>query len=306
MHVAVAIVGFRNATDVARCLAALALSSHADFEVTICENGGPAAHAALLAAIPAALTGGQPVRAVLAPGNLGFAGGVNFCLAEAPGAGAWWVLNPDTIPEPEALAACVARLERGDCEAVGCTLYRPDGSVQSHGGAWSGWLGRAVSIGIGGPLDAAVDAAWIERRQNYLNGAAMLVGRRFVEVVGPMREDYFLYCEEVEWCLRGLARGMRLGYAPGGRVLHEQGTTTGAIQPVRTRPRAPTYLGERNGLLLTRDRYPARLPVTAAATLAQIVLRSLRGRSWRLLRFGLAGWWAGLRGERGVPEWIGA
>ena len=47
MHVAVAIVGFRNAGDIVHCLAALGASTHTDFEVVICENGGAAAYQAL-------------------------------------------------------------------------------------------------------------------------------------------------------------------------------------------------------------------------------------------------------------------
>src|SRR5947208_17184567 len=101
MHVAVAIVGFRNSGDVVGCLNALSRSTHRDFEVIICENGGRDAYGTLLATIPAQLPGGQTVQAVLAPTNLGFAGGVNLCLNHAPNADAWWLLNPDTQPDAE-------------------------------------------------------------------------------------------------------------------------------------------------------------------------------------------------------------
>ena len=306
MHVAVAIVSFRNPGDVVQCLRALAGSTHADFEVVICENGGSEAHARLTAALPAALPGGQAVRAVLAPGNLGYAGGVNVCLEAAPEADAWWVLNPDTQPAPEAMAALVEELLGGDCDAVGCTIHLPDMSVQSHGGLWQPWLARAVSIGHGSTLDQPIDAAAIRAAQNYLNGASMMVGRRFRETVGLMHADYFLYCEEVEWCLRGLARGMRLGYAPGARVLHEQGTTTGAGGDIHSRPRTPVYLGERNQILVTRECFPARLPVVAAATLAILVIRYARRAAWRQLGYAFSGWVAGLRDERGAPRWLPA
>ncbi|HEX5378282.1 MAG TPA: glycosyltransferase family 2 protein [Phenylobacterium sp.] len=304
MHVAVAIVGFNNAQDIVHCLGELGRSTHADFEVVICENGGPAAFAALEAALPKALPGGQAVRAVLAPGNLGYAGGVNRCIEESPGADAWWVLNPDTHPYPEALAALVERLERGDCDAVGCTLHLPNGRVQSHGGRWTPWLGRAVSIGHSSPLSEHPDPAWIESRQNYLNGAAMLMGRRFVETVGLMREEYFLYCEEVEWCLRGIARGMRLGFAPKAVVLHYQGTTTGNPPDIRQRSKTPVYLMERNKLLLTRDLFPGLMPVVVVAAFAVIFARFARRGAWRQVGYALSGWRAGLRDERGPPAWI--
>jgi len=38
-------------------------------------------------------------------------------------------------------------LAAGDCEAVGCTVYLPGGTVQSYGGRWQANLGRAVRAG---------------------------------------------------------------------------------------------------------------------------------------------------------------
>ena len=92
-------------------------------------------------------------------------------------------------------------------------------------------MARGTSMGFGSPTDARVDAQRIETQQNYLNGAAMLVSARFVTVAGPMREDYFLYCEEVEWCLRARALGLTLGFAQAAKVLHYQGTSTGNPSP---------------------------------------------------------------------------
>jgi hypothetical protein len=300
-HVAVCIVGFRNAADVLRCLHALEASSWTDFEVVVCENGGDGAVDRVQHDAPARLAGGQEVKIVDAGANLGFAGGVNRCLAESPDVDAWWILNPDTEPEPNTLELMLRRLDQGDRDAVGCTLYGPTGQVQSFGGRWQPWLARAVSLGMGESVDRSPDPAPIEALQTYLNGASMLVSRRFVEAVGPMREDYFLYCEEVEWFLRARSLGLRLGFAPGARVLHRQGSATGAVADWRSRPRLPVYLDERNRMLLTGDRFPVMLPVAAAAALARILLGGARRRAWRQIGYGLCGWWAGLMGMRGPP-----
>ncbi|OHB26406.1 MAG: glycosyl transferase family 2 [Phenylobacterium sp. RIFCSPHIGHO2_01_FULL_69_31] len=304
MHVAIAIVGFRNVEDVRKCVAAIARSTYVDYEIVICENGGPAAAAALKSVLPDALDGGQQLRVVAAPSNLGYAGGVNLAIRTALDADAWWVLNPDTQIEPEAMEACVRRLRAGDCDAVGCTIVLPGGRVQSHGGIWQAALGRAVSIGYGGDAGRPVDAEAIEASQSYLNGACMLVSRRFVEAVGFMREDYFLYCEEVEWFLRGRARAMRLGYAPDARVVHEAGTTTGSGRAFREMPRMPVYMNERNRLLVTRDAHALLLPVVAVTALLVIFARFARRRAWRQVGYALAGWTAGLANRRGPPQWI--
>jgi len=304
LHVAVCIVGFRNPDDILRCFEALGRSTHAEFHVVICENGGAEAARDLRARAPSALPGGQRVEVVTAPRNLGYAGGVNVCLAHGPKADAWWILNPDTQPAPDALEQMVVRLAKGDRHAVGCTICTPDGEVESRGGHWRRWMARAVSLEHGVRLDAPFDGAALERRLSYLSGASMLVGRDFLKTAGIMREDYFLYGEEVEWCLRAQARGLSLGVAPAARVVHHQGSTTGSVSEIAGRSRTSVYLDERNKLLVTRDCFPASLPVAAPAALALIFLRFARRGAWRQLGYAIDGWVAGLRNARGAPAWI--
>jgi len=238
------------------------------------------------------------VRVLCAPGNLGYAGGVNHCIRSSPGSDAWWVLNPDTQPESQALSALVDRIKQGDVNAAGSLLYNHAGLVQACGGRWRGWLARAESIGIGAPLSSPPQA------MNYILGASMLIDKTFLSGAGYMRDDYFLYCEEVEWCLRARDAGLRIGYAPDSRVCHGQGGTTGSGAPLKARPKLPIMLDERNKLLVVRDTTPALLPVAVIASLLLLTLRSLRKGAIRQWRFALEGWIAGVRGERGIPSWL--
>ncbi len=302
MRVTACIVGFRNVDDILQCVAALGRSLHPALDVVICENGGGDVAARLVAQLPPTLPNGGTVTVVDAGENLGYAGGFNRCLDAAPDADAWWLVNPDAEPESDALALMLARLARGDCNAVGATLLLGDGRVQAFGGRFNSWMARAVSIGHGAPGSSVPDPAGIEGRMNYLLGASMLVDRMFVERAGRMRDDYFLYAEEIEWCLRALARGLRLGFAPGARVVHRQGTTTGSDRSPGRRPWLPVYLDERNRLNVVRDTVPGRLPVAALGALAIIAWRYVRRGAWQQTGYALSGWSAGIRNERGIPE----
>lgn len=304
MNVAVVIVGFRNLDDIQRCVNALDKSTYRDFEVVICENGGLDSYDVLRAELPQNLSGGQAINCVLAESNLGYAGGVNLGLKHSSSADAWWVLNPDTVPEPEALSKLVERLQLGSCDVVGGIIYFADGSVQSDGGQWRPLLARAESIGYGRALVSSTDINTVESRTNYISGASMLVGRNFLDQVGPMREDYFLYCEEVEWCLRAKKLGMRFGYAPEARVLHYQGGVTGSGYAVTERPKMPIFLDERNKILVTRDCYRYCLPVAAIASLLLLAGRYLRRGAIKQFWYGVQGWKDGLLNRRGIPEWL--
>ena len=304
MDVAVLIVSYDSAPDLARCLAALSASTHRAFSVVIVENAGPGAYRRLCAAVPARLAAGQPVETILAGQNLGFAGGVNLALDAAPGAQAYWILNPDTEPYPEALAAMVERLAQGDCGVVGHDLVLPNGRLASRGGGrWERWSARAVSIDHGRLREPRPAPAETEALMTYAIGASMLVARDFISRVGRMREDYFLYCEEVEWMLR--ARPAEpVGYAPDALVLHAHGTATGGGGDMRGRSRLSTHLIERNRLLLTRDLFPGALALAIPLALAHLLFKYGKARAWRQAAYGLGGWWAGVLNRRGQPAWF--
>lgn len=302
VHVAVVIVGYNNPEDISRCVASLQESTYGDFEIVICENGSETSFAALQSAIPAVLPGGQSVRLVKAPGNGGYASGINIAMAESSGVDAWWILNPDTEASPIAMAALVACILRG-YDAAGGPIHFPGGEIQSFGGRWLNWQAKAVSLGYGMPKGSRPDPAEIERTQNFLSGASMFVSRKFLQATGPMAEYFFLYCEEAEWFLRGISRGMRLGFAPDAVIVHHQGTTTGYSKSLRSRSCRAIFLDERNKMVLTRERYPARLPVVALLALGRLVGRYGRAGAFRQIAFGISGWFMGLCGQRGIPRW---
>jgi GT2 family glycosyltransferase len=305
MHVAVCIVGFANAGDIEQCLRALAAQTHKDFEVIVCENGGNAAFAALKAALPSSMRGVPKITLLNAPENPGYAGGVNRAISASPHADAWWVLNPDTVPDPQALAALSERLAKGDVAAVAGPVLGHNGRLQSFGGGrWRAWLARVEALGAGAAPDRLPDPADVERQFDYLTGASMLVGRDFIAAAGLMTEDYFLYVEEVDWCIRARAKGVQLGFAPEARVLHAHGSTTGAGGHVSTRSRLSVYLDERNKVRLVRETTPRRLPVAVLSSLGLMTMRFAFQGAFKQWGYAIAGWAAALRDERGKPAWM--
>lgn len=323
MHVVVSIVGFRNPGDVERCLAALARSTHTDFSVHLCENGGAASFAALIAQLEAQrdtirpasarddieatatgrLPGGQKVTLALTRRNLGFAGGVNRCLeaiAAQPEWGAVWLLNPDTEVEPDALAALVVKARDPNYGIIGSrVLFMESGKVQAYGGRWRRWLGEGANIGFGEAGDAVPDEAAVEYAMDYVPGMALFATRAFIDAAGLMDESYFLYVEEVDWCFR---RGsLRLGFASRSVVRHAHGSTIGSHRLINQRSQLSTYLSERNGLRFTRRHFPARFPLVAIVRLAHVGRYLAAGASGNA-RAALRGWLAGIIDESGPPR----
>ena len=164
--------------------------------------------------------------------NLGYAGGNNVGLrhALADGCANFWVLNNDCEVAPDALTHLRARLEAdpaiGLCGATLVHTTDPARIQAMAGAAFDRLKGRGIALGADASLDTPVDAAAVEAKLAYINGAAVLVTRAFLETVGLMSEDYFLYWEELDWARRAGKR-FRLGYAPAAIVRHAVGASIG-------------------------------------------------------------------------------
>jgi N-acetylglucosaminyl-diphospho-decaprenol L-rhamnosyltransferase len=175
--------------------------------------------------------------------------------------------------------------------------------VQTWGGIeWHPWLGRGRLLGENQAAETVPDIAAIERRFGFISGASMFVTRGYIEANGVMDEDFFVYDEDVEWCLRH--GSFTLGYAHKSVIRHIHGATSGSSLKKTNRSRFNLYLTERNRVLLARKRFGRWWGFIAFLALLQTTEHLLRVRSLRHFRIALEGWWSGIRGETGAPGFM--
>jgi GT2 family glycosyltransferase len=198
--------------------------------------------------------------------NLGFAGGNNAALRYLMGQEWWryvWLLNNDTIVAPDALSALVLRMaespQAGMCGSLLPYYDKPDIIWAQGGGFFNRWFSRSGCIGNGLPLVKGFARNEVERRMKYVAGASLLVSRAFIDEVGLMCEDYFLYFEEPDWAFRG-NHSFTLAYAPESIVYHKVGMSTHkGVQPNAGIDSPEDYIF-RNSLKFTRKFFPVALP----------------------------------------------
>jgi hypothetical protein len=113
---------------------------------------------------------------------------------------------------------------------------------------------------------------------DYVEAASVLVTRSFLETVGLMTEDYFLYFEEMDWTLRARGR-FRFAYSPQSVVYHKEGGSIGASHKNRNlRSALADFYQARNRLVFTRRYLPWLLPSMCVSVTATAVHRLLSGR----------------------------
>jgi hypothetical protein len=92
---------------------------------------------------------------------------------------------------------------------------------------------------------------------DYIPGSALLARTSAISTIGLMDSRFFLYNEDVDWCLRARRSGYRLWYAPKALVWHKEGASTRRVTNTRL------YYIHRNRLLLMR-KHASRRQLLAA------------------------------------------
>lgn len=169
--------------------------------------------------------------------NLGFAGGNNFALYHAKGDYILY-LNNDTIAEDDFIASMVDFMESNPTCGLSSPkiLYSEDRSV--HFGGFSAESAKLSRIS---PLEGGADCE-NATESPFAHGAAMLSRRSLLDEIGPMREDYFLYFEEMEYSIRARAEGYTVWYLPQSTVLHKGSATIGGLNPRSAHYSSRNYL----------------------------------------------------------------
>ena len=214
--------------------------------------------------------------------NLGFAGGNNLGMAyllRDPAIDYVWLLNNDTVVEAGAAAALLSQLDAsfnvGMCGTVVCYYDRPDTLQCLNGSRFNPWTGVSTGIATNLPATTPYDPAAIASATDMVLGASLAVSRRFVDVVGPMAESYFLYLEEIDWAYRNRGR-FPIGFARGAVVYHKDGGSIGSSDTKGARSPKADYWLLRSRLMFVRRHLPLLLPWHWLLTAALIVRRLLR------------------------------
>ena len=214
--------------------------------------------------------------------NLGFAGGNNVglrALQADPTLDCFWLLNNDTVAEADAAAAVLAALDAtpgaGMCGTVVRYYHRPDTVQALNGSRFRSWTGASRGIGAGSDATTPFDAAAVARDTDFVLGASLAVTRGFLDAVGPMEEDYFLYFEEIDWAWRAAGR-FTTAFAAAATVYHKEGGSIGSSSRRGGRSELSEYYLMRSRLKFIRRFRPALLPVHWAVATAQIAVRLLR------------------------------
>ena len=82
-----------------------------------------------------------------------------------------------------------------------------------------------------------------------LTGAFIFIGKQVIDRIGYLKEFYFLYREDTDYCLRAYNEGVKVVFYPEVTVVHKTGATTKNVAE---------YYYYRNSFILSREIYKCK------------------------------------------------
>jgi hypothetical protein len=176
------------------------------------------------------------------------------------------LLNPDTLIRPGALQALVEFLDSHPSVGIaGSRLEHPNETPQRSAfrfhSIWSE-LESGLRLGfVSKLLRRKIVAPPVPQQTcptDWVAGASMMIRRAVFDQIGLMDEAYFMYFEEVDFCLRAKRAGWPCWYVPLSRVVHLVGQSSGVTDIKQARKRRPAYWFQSRKRFFVANFGPAR------------------------------------------------
>ena len=168
--------------------------------------------------------------------NLGFSAGVNRAALAARG-DVFFLLNPDTLLSGVSLEELEALYWENQSEVLGLEQVDPEGKVQLS----RGWRPGVVPELFRKLLQDGCDrnkrwAKWllqlVQRPSpsvQWVAGSALLTSRLVFERLEGFDERYFLYFEDIDYCLRVRRQGGRVAFSDAVTLVHHRGACAATV-----------------------------------------------------------------------------
>jgi GT2 family glycosyltransferase len=283
------IVNYRTPQATLSCVNALIAAGSDARDIIVVDNGSGDDSTERLSA---GLAGS---RLITTPRNLGFAAGSNLGIREAFASGGdlVFLVNSDAEVRPGTVEALTRALERdSSLGIVGPVVVSRDTPqrIETLGIRYSRATGRMRHLGWRQPLESL--EPFETREVDGISGCAMLIRREVFDRVGTLDEEYFFGFEDLEFCLRAGALGLRCACVGSAVVVHERNRSIGRASSARV------YYATRNHLRLVARDPSVRTRAGRVFALTNTVVLNLAHVLFTAevrLPAGMRGYWLGVR-----------
>jgi GT2 family glycosyltransferase len=166
--------------------------------------------------------------------NVGFAKANNQAVAKCT-SDYTLLLNPDTLILHNAIEKMVEFMDGDQTVGIcGCKVLNEDGTLQlacrrsipTPGVAFFRLTGLS-KLFPNSKIAARYNLTYLNPDNTHevdaVSGAFLMIRRKVIEDIGVLDERFFMYGEELDWCLRAKKKGWKVMYCPDAEIIHYKG-----------------------------------------------------------------------------------
>lgn len=189
-------------------------------------------------------SGTNDVKVIKSKTNIGFARAVNIGIKSVKEYDYILLLNPDTVLKEDSISKLVSCLERNNAGICGGKTIGVDGNE-------SGSYFRFPNIFVGlfdftNLRKICKNDKWHkyfyymdstrskkEFPVDVVTGGYMLMSKKTIERIGLLDERFFMYLEDVDYCIRAKRKGLKIFHTDKSEILHVGGASSANKDRIR-------------------------------------------------------------------------
>lgn len=237
------LLNYNNISYTMECLKSLEKINYSNYKVTVIDNDSSDNSLDILYKY-----NGRTLNIIESNENLGFTGGNNLGIEYALKNDADYILllNNDTIVLPDFLNPLIEQFAREPkCGITASLIYylSDPGKVWYAGGKLNNWSARSNHLSYN-------CTSYVQPQEpqeiTFATGCCMCISREAINKIGCLDDDYFIYCDDLDYSYRATSAGFKIYFVPQSVIYHNVSTVFGENSPNFQ------YLNIRNTLMFIR------------------------------------------------------
>lgn len=222
--VSIVLVNYKNYNDTLKCLKSLEKINYPNISIIVVDNDSKDNSVEILRKH----TDNQ-VKIVESGFNGGFAFGNNIGIRMALAENSDYVLllNNDTIVDRDFLAPLIFAAENEKNVGIVSSriMFYPDTDKIWYAGGRIDWNNlRAIHYGL---KEQLTDKYLNKTTVDFASGCCMLIPKEVIKAVGLLPEEYFMYFEDMDYCIKVMDKGFKIKYVPESVIYHCVSSSSG-------------------------------------------------------------------------------
>lgn len=216
-RVSIILVNYKNYNDTLKCLKSLEKINYPNISIIVVDNDSKDNSVEIIRKHT-----DKRVRIVESGFNGGFAFGNNIGIRMALEDNSDYVLllNNDTIVDKGFLPSLICAAEKDENVGIVSSriMFYPDTDIIWYAGGRVDWNNlRAIHYGL---KEKVTDKYLNETVVDFASGCCMLIPKKVIEAVGLLPEEYFMYYEDMDYCIKVKDKGFKIKYVPESVIYH--------------------------------------------------------------------------------------